>query len=171
MLELRNYDDGISSYINRLDIKKMPLLSWNFYGDYLSQLNHHFSDKNLFLHIGKKENWKYESEIQKNWDIEMVVVVTCPSLKIVYATKNMVRMNGYQPEEVIGQSPKMFQGEATCPKTSLAIRNAVQNQQPFEKIVTNYCKDGSTYKCHIKAFPVFDRKGNLKNFIAFEKVA
>lgn len=65
----------------------------------------------------------------------------------------------------------MFQGESTCPKTSLIIRNAIKKRQPFDEIVTNYCKDGSTYKCHIKGFPVFDRKDNLKHFVAFEKVA
>jgi len=171
MLELKNYDEGMSSYLKRLDAKKMPLLSWNFYGDYLNQLIHHFSDQNLLLHLGKNKGWEYSSAIRKSWDMDTVVVVTCPSLKIVYATKNMVRMNGYHPEEVIGQSPKMFQGEATCLKTSQEIRFAVENKQPFEKIVTNYCKDGSLYSCHIKAFPIFDRKGNFKNFIAFEKAA
>ena len=171
MLEFKNYDQGISSYHNGLNAKKMPLLSWSFYGEYLSQLVHHFSDQNQIQLFGKEEGWTFGSEIKKSWDLDTVVVVTCPSLKIVYATQNIVKMNGYQPLEVIGQSPKMFQGKATCPKTSLEIRMAIENQKPFEKIVTNYCKDGSTYNCHIKAFPIFDRKGNLKNFIAFEKAA
>ncbi len=171
MLELKNYDEGMATYLNRLDTIKMPLLSWNFYGEYLNQLIHHFSDQNQFYHLGKDKHWCFNMDVRKIWDINTVVVVTCPSLKIVYATKNIVQMNGYQPEEVLGQSPKMFQGEATCPKTSLAIRKAIHNKEPFDKIVTNYCKDGSLYKCHIKAFPVFDKYGKLQNFIAFEKAA
>lgn len=95
MSELRNYEGGITSYINKLDIKILPLLSWNFHGDYLNQLTKHFSDQNVFFNLGKNENWNFESEINKNWDMETVVVVTCPDLKIVYASTNIVLMNGY----------------------------------------------------------------------------
>ena len=65
----------------------------------------------------------------------------------------------------------MFQGQATDDAISREIGIAVQNQLPFEKTILNYCKDGSLYKCHIKGFPVFNKQGELTNFIAFEKIA
>nr|MBP6414812.1 PAS domain-containing protein [Bacteroidia bacterium] len=74
-------------------------------------------------------------------------------------------------EEVLGRSPKMFQGQATCLKTAKEIGEAVRNHQPFEKRVINYSKDGSVYNCHIKGFPIFNHEGTLTNFIAFEKAA
>ena len=118
-----------------------------------------------------KQQWQTNFEFEKLMNEDTVVVVTCPSLKIVYATKNIVRMNGYESHEVIGKSPKMFQGEATCPVISKEIGLAVQNKQPFDKVVTNYCKNGSLYQCHIQGFPVFNKSGELINFIAFERAA
>jgi PAS domain S-box-containing protein len=83
----------------------------------------------------------------------------------------MVEMNGYTPNEVIGNSPKMFQGKLTNEKISKEISEAVKTKQPFDKVIINYCKDGSLYKCQIKGYPVFDTNGKLINFIAFEKIA
>ncbi len=171
MLEFKDYDNGFYHYEYNLETKKMPLVTWDFYGDFLNQLNKIISDQNQIELLATLNNWRNEFNLNKMLDVDTVVVVTCPSLKIVFSTKNMVRMNGYQPEEVLGKSPKMFQGPATCVETSKEIGEAVRNKLPFEKVVTNYCKDGSLYQCHIKGFPVFNKSGELTNFIAFEKAA
>jgi hypothetical protein len=42
-------------------------------------------------------------------------------------------MNGYIEEEVLGKSPKMFQGDNSNLTTSSEIRQTIQLQQPFEK--------------------------------------
>jgi hypothetical protein len=65
----------------------------------------------------------------------------------------------------------MFQGKNSNVVTSSEIREAIQLQQPFEKIVVNYNKSGEIYICLIKGFPVFNVKGKLSHFIAFEKAA
>jgi hypothetical protein len=80
-------------------------------------------------------------------------------------------MNGYLPNEVIGKSPKMFQGKKTCPKTSQEIREAINAAVPFEKDVINYSKNGNIYNCQIKGLPIFNTLGQLTHFMAFEKVA
>jgi hypothetical protein len=171
MLEFKEYDNSFFDYESSLATKKMPLISWDLYGDFLNQLNKIISDKHQLELLASLNGWKNDFEFDKVIDIDTVVVVTCPDLKIVFSTKNMVRMNGYLPEEVLGKSPKMFQGVATCQQTSKEIGNAVRNKLPFNKIVTNYCKNGASYKCHIKGFPVFNKSGELTNFIAFEKAA
>jgi PAS domain S-box-containing protein len=79
----------------------------------------------------------------------------------------MTKMNGYVEEEVIGRSPKMFQGHSSV-LTSSKIRT-IQLQQPFEQTVVNYNKNGEIYICLIKGFPVFNIKGKLSHFIAFER--
>jgi len=84
------------------------------------------------------------------------------------ATKNMYKMNGYQSGEVIGKTPKMFQGEATSSQSKKEIRTAIDNLVAFETNIVNYKKDGSLYNCHIEGFPVFNKRGRLVNFIAIE---
>lgn len=171
MAELSTYDKGYFSYISKLSIKKLPLICWNFYSEFSGLLNACLSDQNQLNQMAVAQQWQNNLQLNKMMQHDTVVVVTCPKLKIVYATQNMIHMNGYQPKEVIGNSPKMFQGEATCPKISREIGLAVQNKQPFDKVVTNYCKNGSLYQCHIQGFPVFNKAGELVNFIAFERAA
>lgn len=171
MLEFKEYDKGFLHNELRSDSKRMPLIAWDFYGDFLNQLNKIVADQNQLELLAAFNGWKTELDFNKVIDVDTVVVVTCPSLKIVFSTKNMVRMNGYNPEDILGKSPKMFQGEATCDETSKEISIAVKNRVPFDKVITNYCKNGATYRCHIKGFPIFNKFGELTNFIAFEKAA
>ena len=170
MPDFKEYHKAYSRYYTSHNTKRTPLVSWNFYGDYLSQLNKTLSDQQQLAVLASRNRW-VTNDFQPVLDNETVVVVTCTKLKIVFATKNIVRMNGYQPEEIIGKSPKIFQGAETCATTSSEIRQAIENRQPFEKMVVNYRKDGSLYKCHIKSFPIFNKQGELSHFIAFEKAA
>jgi hypothetical protein len=45
---------------------------------------------------------------------------------------------------------------------------AIQLQVPFEKTIENYKKDGEIYKCKIDSVPIFNLKGELSHYIAFE---
>ncbi len=63
----------------------------------------------------------------------------------------------------------MFQGPKTSKVVLKEIREAIKLQIPFEKTIQNYRKDGRTYNCQINGAPVFNLKGKLTHFIAFEK--
>jgi len=171
MLEFKHYDTCLNANFSKSKFKTMPLVNWDFYSDFLSQLNKVLSDEKQLVQLSAFWGWELNSDVHTKLTTDTVVVVTCPKLKIVFASQNIERMNGYRPEEVLGKSPKIFQGEATCTTTSHEISQAIKMQKPFEKVITNYCKDGSLYRCHIKGFPVFNKLGELTNFIAFEKAA
>ena len=122
------------------------------------------------MSIAHAERWSdssfFEDEILgKNH----IVVVTDADLNIVHASNSIFDMNGYRPSEIIGKKPKMFQGEKTCKKTSSEIREAINKQESFEATVLNYRKDGTTYNCWIKGIPIRNTKGDVVNFIAFER--
>lgn len=170
-MELSTYESALQNYFSGLNIAKSPISFWDIYGSFLDSLKGTFSDINILQDIAKINKWKMNWNIEKELHDDTVIVVTDVNLKIVFASENIIEMNGYKPTEVVGNHPKMFQGQDTEIETSNYIGNAIKKQVPFDKIVTNYRKDGSLYKCHIKGFPVFDTKGNLKNFIAFEKTA
>jgi PAS domain S-box-containing protein len=96
------------------------------------------------------------------------IIITNPDQTMIMGTQNMIQMNGYKPEEVIGQTPKIFQGEATSEEEKMPIRKAIRDLMRFDSIITNYRKDGSLYKCRITGFPIFNKKKQLVNFIALE---
>jgi len=170
MKELRGYDEMMSGYYEKMSNHMLPLLSWEFYGEHHASLENFKDDLSALTKLTK--NWMFEADYQNELiDKQSVIVVTSPSLEIVYASKNMKKMNGYEPKEVIGNSPKMFQGTNTCSVTSAKVRDAINNEKPFEVSILNYRKDNTTYKCLIKGYPVRDKKGKLVNYIAFEKAA
>ena len=130
-------------------------------------------DIKSFQKIAKKYNWPLQEVAFDNtliWE-NKVIVVTDNLLNILHASVNIFEMTGYAPGEVVGNNPKMFQGTATEPDERSRIRQAVENHRPFKTIITNHKKDGSTYKCHIEAYPVFNIDGKLVNFVALENAA
>lgn len=171
MSTLHQYDSAIANYYNAMRVKTLPLYSFDFHHEYRKDLQNIFVDSVKLRAIAQDNKW-----VANEWDLqeklqEEVVIVTDAQLRIVFASQNMVKMNGYEVSEVLGKSPKIFQGEATNHITSKEIRLAIQSQQSFEKVVMNYKKDGSIYACTIKGFPVFNIKGELSHYIAFEKAA
>lgn len=171
IMRLLNYENAMAKYYDSLSVSSFPLTCWDFYSRSFDKLRITLSDTNLLNRIVEANKWNTTWDYKEELEGETVIVVTDAKLQIVFASNNMVHMNGYVPKEVVGNSPKMFQGEKTNYSISKEISEAVKNQLPFDKIITNYCKDGSLYKCHIKGYPVFDQNGKLANFIAFEKIA
>lgn len=171
MADLNQYDAGAVHYLNTLGLNKMPLMSWDFYGNYLQELNYNAADLKELSDMASANKWVWTVDKNETLEEQSVIVVTNPQLTIVFASKNIVKMTGYQSAEIIGKKPTFFQGEATSEKTKAEIRDAIIQRKPFDKIVVNYKKNGESYQCHIKAFPIFTQKGQLSHFIAFEKAA
>ena len=170
MQEIKNYDLAANKFYDTLDMINLPICSWDLYAPFFDKICQASNDVFMLKNLAKSNKWSYgenfdEELLQK----EHVVVVTDPQLRIVYATQNIRLMNGYRPEEILGKNPKMFQGVETCKETSRNIGIAVKNKEPFEAVVLNYRKDGSTYNCWIKAEPILNKSGEVVNFIAYEK--
>jgi len=171
MNNFRQYEEAIAKYHSRLSIKTVPVTSWNFHDDFLGLIKNIFVDLNKLDVLASQSKWIYD-----NWDFktrlrEEVVILTDSKLNIVFASHNMKKMNGYVEADVLGKSPKIFQGKSTDLTISNEIRAAISLQQPFEKTVMNYKKNGDVYECLIKGFPIFNSKGLLSHYIAFEKAA
>ncbi|WP_109300493.1 PAS domain-containing protein [Aquimarina sp. AU474] len=170
MKEFFGYDHMMAEYYEKMSNHTLPLLSWEFYGEHHASLEIYKDDLTALKKITK--NWNFERDYQKEFvEEQSVIVITNPDLKIVYASKNIEKLNGFSPDEVVGNSPKMFQGEDTCVETSSKVRSAVSKGVPFEVSLLNYRKDKTPYVCIIKGFPVLNKRGKLINYIAFEKVA
>lgn len=171
MGDFLEYHKAKSAYLSNSNLNRMPLISWDFHGTFLQKLNYDLSDLRKLEGLQTSYNWLVDFDFQKELQIENVIVVTNPDLKIIFASHNLIGMTGYESEEVIGKTPKFFQGEATSQMVNIEIRRAIEKRQPFEKVLVNYRKSGETYDCLIKGFPIFNKKGELSHFIAFEKAA
>ena len=169
-MEFFEYEKAFAKYVNTITYPKTPLAAWDFYSSYFTELKKSSSDVALLKNFQLKNKWNRTWNLAHELQNDTVIVLTDTNLKIVFASKNITEMNGYSPNEVIGNHPKMFQGAATDHSVSKNIGEAIKNKVSFDEVVINYCKDGSIYRCEIKGFPIFDRSGKLRNFIAFERM-
>lgn len=148
MMSTKNYDLAAHKFYSSQNIKSLPLTSWDLYSSRFDKICQTNSDVIALKNLAKSNKWSYV----KNFDDELmekehVIVITDTELRIVHATQNIVSMNGYTSEEIIGKKPKIFQGAKTCKKTSKNIGAAIKNKESFEAVILNYRKDGTTYKC------------------------
>ena len=170
MKEIKTYDSAVNNFNAKLEFKSLPLESWDLFSSKFNTLCKGLEEINALKAISRAQKWNGEVLMERDMlKDNLVVVVTDSELKIVHATENIYGMNGYTPAEIIGKSPKIFQGEATNRDTTSRIRRAIEDKKAFEETILNYRKDGSTYNCWIKGLPILNKKGKLVNFIAFEK--
>ncbi|MCV9928017.1 PAS domain-containing protein [Flavobacterium sp. LS1R49] len=171
MYNLDAYDEAIAKYHEGLKHTCVPIISWDFHQQHLNDIKSNFSDFDSVKKIAKHFNWD-DSEFDVLERLkEEVVVITDLELNIIFASNRILNMTGYTEIEILGKTPKIFQGPETSTIVTSEIRLAIKAEESFEKTILNYKKNGDTYFCTVNAFPVFNLKGKLSHFIAFEKAA
>ena len=160
---MKHYDDACAKYYNNLNIKCLPLTTWEFRKE-------HFSDVILYKRL--QNNWNTNQDYLKKARKEnRELIVTDKNFRILFVSDTISDISGYRRDEIIGKSPKMFQGEGTCVVTRQKIKTALIQLQPFKEVILNYKKNGEPYWCEIEAFPMFDKSGAFTNYIALERIA
>ncbi|MEN2401978.1 PAS domain-containing protein [Flavobacterium sp. MC2016-06] len=147
----------------------VPILSWDFHYEYVNELKAICTDLKKVNQISNKFTWNEKNLEIKERIKEEVILVTDLDLKIVFASNGIKRMTGYKEEEILGKTPKMFQGPATSETVLKEMKEAIQLLIPFDKTIENYKKNGDSYRCKINVFPIYNLKGQVSHFIAFEK--
>ncbi len=146
-----------------------PLHCWDLFLETYHLKMDLAEDRAALQKLSELKNWKHSFDFEHElFRLNHTIIVTDPSIQIVFASSNMQVMNGYQPREVLGRNPSMFQGVASSTETKQYIREAIRKQVPFEATIANYRKNREIYDCMIRGFPVFDKSKSLVNFIAFE---
>ncbi|WP_189430689.1 PAS domain-containing sensor histidine kinase [Alishewanella longhuensis] len=92
--------------------------------------------------------------------IQDVIIITetnpldDPGPSIVFVNEPVKEMTGYEPEELMGKSPRILQGPETDPAVLRRIRAALEAKQPIKEELINYCKDGKPYWNEIEIVPI-----------------
>jgi diguanylate cyclase (GGDEF)-like protein/PAS domain S-box-containing protein len=92
-----------------------------------------------------------------------------PGPVILYANDAMVLQSGYGRHEMLGRSPRLFQGAATDRSELKRFRAALDTWQPVEVELLNYHRDGNTYWTEIKASPLLDAQGWYTHWVSVQR--
>lgn len=108
--------------------------------------------------------------------IQDVIIITetepldPPGPRIVFVNEGVERMTGYRPEEVLGRTPRMFQGPDTDRAALTRIRKALEGRRPIKEELVNYCKDGLPFWNEIEIVPIpARRRGDREYFAAVQR--
>ena len=89
--------------------------------------------------------------------------------RIVYVNKAFTEMTGYQPEEVIGKTPRLLQGPKTERSQLDKIRHALSRWEPVRVELINYRKDGSDFWVELNVLPLADSTGWFTHLLAVQR--
>lgn len=92
---------------------------------------------------------------------------SCP--RIVFVNEAICRITGYQPNELLGQTPEIFHGENTDTHSAKEVYHAIHARRPFQGELLFYRKDGTTYDAEITCTPMIDAQGRCTNYVSVHR--
>ncbi len=95
--------------------------------------------------------------------------ISNPGPQIVWVNKIFYERNGYSPEEVIGNTPRMLQGPGTDRATLDRVREALAKWRPIRAELLNYRKDGTSYWNEFEIVPVANDQGWFTHWVSVQR--
>jgi len=91
-----------------------------------------------------------------------------PGPQIIYVNPGFTKMTGYSPQEVIGKTPRIFQGTKTDKSVLRRLKSSLLEGKVFFGQAINYRKDGSEFwnEWHIE--PIRDEDGTVECYLAIQ---
>ncbi|MEY4573354.1 MAG: Adaptive-response sensory-kinase SasA, partial [Bacteroidota bacterium] len=96
------------------------------------------------------------------------VLILDKDRRIIWANDAIINRSEYSPNELIGQSPKMFQFEGTNQETVLRIYHKMVNQELVQEEILHATKSGKLYWISLNIQPIFNNENELEGYIAIE---
>ena len=88
---------------------------------------------------------------------------------LIYANPAFEKLTGYASEEILYQDCRFLQADDRDQPGLVAIRAAVNANQPCRQIIRNYRKDGSLFWNELSITPVFNAGDQLTYYIGIQK--
>lgn len=89
--------------------------------------------------------------------------------KIIYVNEACCYMTGYTQEELIGQTPRIFQGPETSRDTLDIIKNALAEKKKTKVELINYKKSGEPFVIDMEIIPIKGSGFSPSYFIALQR--
>lgn len=91
-----------------------------------------------------------------------------PGPEIIYVNEAFCRQTGHAAEELLGHTPRMLQGPDSEREVMDRLRRCLELSQHFVGSITNYRKDGSSFRVELRISPVYSTAGKLTHWISVQ---
>lgn len=95
--------------------------------------------------------------------------LTAPGPPIVWCNPAFERMTGYSLDEIIGQTPRIFQGPDTDPATRARIGRKLAAWGSVREELLNYHRDGTAFWLDMSIVPVADASGWFHYWVSVQR--
>ena len=92
-----------------------------------------------------------------------------PGPQIVYVNEAFEEMTGYSKEEIIGQTPRVLQGEETDPDVLDSLASALDAGRTWMGETINYRKNGEPYRVQWNVAPVRREEGEIEHWVSVQR--
>ncbi len=96
-------------------------------------------------------------------------LLSSPGPRILFANRAMLEHTGYQLEELLGRTPRIFQCADTDRSELDRIRRALVNREPFKGTLLNQTREGKRYWVELNIDPVTDKLGAVVQFVSVQR--
>ncbi len=121
----------------------------------------------------KISDFSYKDIVQHSQDMILVTEaqnIDAPlSPKIIYANEALCKHTEYSLEELLGETPRIFQGALTDKASTLRIRQALIEQRPCTETLLNYTKSGTPFWVQMNIFPLTNEFCEVTHFAAVQR--
>ena len=88
---------------------------------------------------------------------------------LIYVNKAFETTTGYMRSEIVGQNCRFLQSGGFCEQEIInKMTHALATASPIKVAITNYRKDGTTFKNLLAMKPIFDTKGTYRFVIGVQ---
>ena len=95
--------------------------------------------------------------------------IDLPGPRILYANEAFLQMSGYTLDEIMGQTPRILQGEGTSAEGRAQIRAALEKWQPVVVEMLNYKKDGTAFWVELSIVPIANETGWYTHWVSIQR--
>ncbi len=89
--------------------------------------------------------------------------------KVLYVNPAFTRMTGYEPDEIVGLTPRVLQSPKTDRAELDRLRTALRRWRPVEVELLNVRKDGTEFWSQISITPVADARGWYTHWVSIQR--
>jgi len=110
--------------------------------------------------------------LQTAFDISfdgVMITEAGPGYPIVYINSALSGMTGYSPQELLGKSPAMLQGEKSDQNVLADLKAKIEKGDVFHGKTVNYRKDGTEFIMEWKIVPIRKEDGHISHYLAIQR--